>query len=132
MTSASQRLISLTSLIFSALLVGSLYYVYLLFDSQLALAQAADSLMDVFTAAVLAIAIRIGALPRDENHPFGHSRAEPVGALVTAVVAGVLAVEVGRSALAALAAGSEPAMEWPLAALFSLKLGFKAIVALIG
>ena len=131
-SSRAQRSLSVVSLTFSAALVGGLFFVYLQFNSQLALAQAADSLMDVFTAGVLAFAIRVAALPRDENHPFGHSRAEPVGALITAVVAGVLAIEVGRSALTALLTGSRPELGWPLAALFAGKLGFKAIVALFG
>ncbi len=131
-TTRSQSLLSLTSLTFSAALVCGLFVVYLRLNSQLALAQAADSLMDVFTAGVLAFAIRVASLPRDENHPFGHSRAEPVGALVTAVIAGILAIEVARSAITALAVGSTPVLDWPLAALFGGKLAFKSVIALVG
>ncbi len=131
-TSRSQGLLSLTSLTFSAALVCGLFVVYLRLNSQLALAQAADSLLDVFTAGVLAFAIRVASLPRDENHPFGHSRAEPVGALIAAVIAGVLAIEVARSAISALVLGSVPNLEWPLAALFGGKLAFKGVIALIG
>jgi cation diffusion facilitator family transporter len=131
-TTRAQSLLSLTSLFASGLLVGGLFYVYLLFGSQLALAQAADSLLDVFTAGVLAFAIRVASLPRDENHPFGHSRAEPVGALITAVIAGVLAIEVARSAIGALVLGNVPDLEWPLAALFGGKLAFKGAISLIG
>lgn len=128
----SQGLLSIVSLTFSAALVVALFVVYLRYNSQLALAQAADSLMDVFTATVLAIAIRVASFPHDENHPFGHSRAEPVGALVTAVIAGVLAIEVARSAITALATDSRPDLEWPLAALFAGKLVFKACIGLLG
>lgn len=131
-TSRAQGILSLSSLFFSALLVFALFTVYLRFDSQLALAQAADSLMDVFTATVLAFAIRVASQPKDENHPFGHSRAEPVAALITAVIAGVLAIEVGRSAIVALAQGREPMLEWPLAALFAGKLAFKSVIGLVG
>lgn len=131
-TTRSQGLLSIASLVFSALLVAALFVVYLRYDSQLALAQAADSLLDVFTAGVLAVAIRVASLPRDENHPFGHSRAEPVGALVAAVIAGVLAIEVSRSAIGAILTGSTPNLEWPLAALFGGKIAFKGTIALLG
>jgi len=131
-SSTGHRILSLASLVISVGLVCGLFSVYLLYDSQLALAQAADSFLDVFTAGVLTVAIYVAALPRDENHPFGHHRAEPLGALVTAVVAGVLCIEVARSAITALIQGSEPKMEWPLAALFGGKLLIKSVIVLIG
>lgn len=131
-STTAHRLLSLASLAFSAALVVGLFISYLVTDSQLALAQAADSFLDVFTATVLTVAITVAARPRDENHPFGHHRAEPLGALVTAVVAGVLAIEVARSAITALLMGSTPEVDWRLAALFGGKLVIKGVITLIG
>ena len=66
------------------------------------LAQGSDSLLDLGGGAILAYSAWIAAHAADDDHPFGHHRAEPIGALVTAVLAGVLAFEVLRSGIGAL------------------------------
>ena len=101
----AQQLLTRATVVLSLALVAGLYACFWVFQSQLALAQAADSFLDVFTASVLAYTMAISALPSDENHPFGHARAQPIGALVAAVIAGILAIEVGRSAIEALISG---------------------------
>ncbi|MCC6463732.1 MAG: cation transporter [Planctomycetes bacterium] len=124
----AQQLLTRLTLAFSVLLVGVLYAAFWLFNSQLALAQAADSFMDVFTTSVLAWAVTVAAQPEDKEHPFGHSRAEPIGALIAAVVAGVLAIEVGRSAITALVEGSTMQADWVLVAAFGAKSAIKTVV----
>lgn len=96
--------------------------------SQLVLAQGADSLMDIATGVILTISTRVGSQPSDARHPFGHQRAEPIGALVTAVLAGVLAVEVARSAIGALWLGETPASGGIAAAALGVKFGIKLIL----
>ena len=86
----------------SVALAGALGGAHVVFASQLALAQAADSLLDVLTAAALAWAVRVASRPPDPGHPAGHHRAEPLAALLTAVVAGGLALEVVREAVGAI------------------------------
>ena len=81
----AQQLLTRATVVLSLALVAGLYACFWVFQSQLALAQAADSFLDVFTASVLAYTMAISALPSDENHPFGHARAQPIGALVAAV-----------------------------------------------
>lgn len=112
-------------------LFAGLVAAYFLFDSRLALAQAADSFADIFTATALFVSLRVAAQPPDEGHPIGHQRAEPIAALVAAVVAGVLAVEVLRDAITALLSGAEPTMAWPLVWMFLLKVGAKAAIAAV-
>jgi len=107
--------------------IGALAY---LSGSQLALAQAADSLADCILALALLWAIHVAAAPADENHPHGHHGAEPIAALVTAVLAGVLAMEVVSSAVGALARGDHPILSWSLAIAFGVKLAFKVAVSL--
>lgn len=121
--------ITLASVLLSVGLLALLFAAYLAHDSRLALAQAADSFSDVFTASALLWALRVSVQPPDENHPFGHQSAQPIAALVAAVLAGVLAVEVVRSAVAAIVAGAEPSMAWPLAGAFALKIVAKATVS---
>jgi cation diffusion facilitator family transporter len=98
--------------------------VYVDSRSQLILAQGADSLFDLASGVVLTITAAVGLQPHDEKHPFGHSRAEPIGALITAVLAGVLAFEVLRSAIWDLVAG-EPRL---LSGTVALVLGIKCLI----
>lgn len=115
--------------VLSAALLGLLVVVYLRTESSLAFAQAADSLSDIFTAVALFVSMRVAAAPPDESHPIGHQKAEPVAALVAAVMAGVLAFEVLRGAAVALIDGSEPLMTYSLLGVFTLKVVLKAALA---
>ncbi|NLD35906.1 MAG: cation transporter [Desulfatiglans sp.] len=49
-------------------------------------AQAADSLLDIFSTAITLIALNMSAAPADEEHPFGHGKAEGIAALVQAIL----------------------------------------------
>ncbi|MCA8912539.1 MAG: cation transporter [Planctomycetes bacterium] len=126
--SRSQQVVTLVTLAGSGALVAGLFGAYIVFGSQLALAQAADSFMDVFTAGVLTWTVIVAAKPQDENHPFGHSRAEPIGGLVVAVVAGVLAIEVARSAGTALLSHGEVKLDYTLVGVFGAKTLFKTAI----
>ncbi|MEZ4272252.1 MAG: cation diffusion facilitator family transporter [Myxococcota bacterium] len=120
-----QASVSRLLLISAALSVGllvALLGAYFVYQSNLALAQAADSFTDVLTAALLGWAVHIGSKPPDEGHPFGHHNAQPIAALVVAVLAGVLAIAVVRVAIEALLTGVRPQLEWPVAFAFVLKL----------
>lgn len=120
-----------TTVIGSLVLAGALFGVYHVFSSQIALAQAADSLSDVLGGAALLWAVRASHRPPDEEHPGGHARAESIGALIVAVLAGVLSVEVLRSAITALLSGKSPDLDWPAASVFAAKVIFKALIAWI-
>lgn len=106
----------------SVILLAALVAVYVVYDSQLALAQAADSFVDVCAALGLWWAVRVGARPPDEQHPFGHHAAESIAALGVAMLAAVLAFEVGADAVVALLSGGSARFEWPLAGAFALKV----------
>lgn len=103
----------------------ALVLVHVRSGSQLALAQAADSLADTFSGLALVWAVRQSARPADAEHPLGHTPAEPIAALVVAVLAGVLAVEVARAAAVALATDARLDMDWLVALVFAGKVGFK-------
>lgn len=109
------------SLLMAPMLLG----VHLLSNSQLALAQAADSLSDSLGGIALVFALRTSAQAADEEHPHGHSSAEPIGALVVAVLVGVLAIEVFR---AALTTAERPTLDWPVTAAFVCKIAFKLVI----
>ncbi|MDQ3037278.1 MAG: cation diffusion facilitator family transporter [Myxococcota bacterium] len=104
----------------------TLVAIHVVFRSQLALAQAADSIADMLAGGALVWAVWQSAQPADEGHPLGHGRAEPIAALVVAVLTGVLAVEVLRTAVVALVEGADPELDWPVAAAFAVKVAFKS------
>ena len=122
---------TLITLLGSGGLSAALLLAYVLYDSQLAFAQFADSLLDVVTATVLAWTVRVSAKPEDADHHFGHQRAQPVGALVTAVLTGVLAVEVVHRAVAALLEGPSVQFDPFILWCFGTKIGFKSSIWLV-
>ncbi len=99
--------------------------VYLSTESQLILAQGADSLFDLAAGVILAITASVSLQPHDDNHPFGHQRAEPIGALVTAILAGVLAMEVLHSAFSNLISGEVRVLGQVVAGVLGLKFLLK-------
>lgn len=125
---AAQRIV-LASTVLSVGLLAGLVLAFVAYSSRLALAQAADSLSDIFTASALLVSIRIAARPPDDDHPFGHQRAEPIAALLAAVIAGVLAVEVLRDAIGALLTGVQPEMDLWLLGIFLAKVVAKSAIA---
>ena len=112
----------------SILMAGALGGAYVYLRSDLAFAQAADSLVDVAGAIILTLAVRVGRTPRDSRHPMGHSRAEPLGALAIAALATVLAFEVGKSAVATLLGRPDVRLTGLLLGLFVAKVVFKAVL----
>jgi cation diffusion facilitator family transporter len=59
------------------------------------IADGVESLMDIFSSGVIWGGLKIAATPADQNHPYGHGKAEAIAAAVVALVllatAGVLA-----------------------------------------
>ena len=108
-------------------LFGAAFVVYGLSGSRLVLAQSIDSLNDLVAGFVLTWSARVGARPEDENHPFGHDRAEPIGALVLAVLTGVFAFLVLRSALTGLWTGDHPRLSGLVAGVLGVKLCAKLV-----
>jgi cation diffusion facilitator family transporter len=60
------------------------------------LAEAAHSALDLLAAGITFMVVQVADLPPDENHPYGHARAEHLGALAEAVLLVVTAVLVLR------------------------------------
>lgn len=121
--------LSATAMALSGGLAVVFVFAYSTFGSLLALSQAADSVADVLTASVLFWAARVGATPADRSHPHGHHQAEPIAALVVAVLTAVMAVELLRAAADALLGEFRPVMSWPLLVAFASKTLLKAALA---
>jgi cation diffusion facilitator family transporter len=127
---SAQRLVG-ASAATSVLLLFVLAGAYVAFHSQLALAQAADSCADVLTACALVWAIQLSRQPPDDDHPFGHQGAQPIAALVVAVLACVLSVEVLREAITTLLSGETATVTPTLLAALAGKAVIKAVFVVL-
>ena len=63
------------------------------------IADAFHSLSDMVTSFVVLISFHISGKPSDEEHPFGHERAEFISAIIMSTLLAVTAVELGRSSI---------------------------------
>lgn len=55
-------------------------------QSQALIADAVESLLDVFGGLAVVVGMRVAAAPPDENHPYGHGKAEPLAAMAVATL----------------------------------------------
>jgi ferrous-iron efflux pump FieF len=120
------RLLLASSLVSLALLAG-LGFAWLATDSSLALAQAADSFSDALTGLGLLWALRVSRRPPDADHHYGHHGAQPIAALVVAMLVGALALEVLLAAIGALRTHAVPALGWPVTAALATKVAIKLV-----
>lgn len=67
------------------------------------LSDAFNAFLDVLTYSVAYLSIRVQDRHPDEDHPFGHRRAEPLAGMLFAVFASALGATVARDALGSLA-----------------------------
>jgi cation diffusion facilitator family transporter len=57
-------------------------------------AEASHTLSDVLTSIITSVGFRIGMMPPDTEHPYGHGRAEPLAGLVIVVFLCIVAFEI--------------------------------------
>lgn len=78
-----------TTAVVTASVLGGIKLLAVIFTGSLALAASfVDSLMDVFASLVNLLAIRIGSRPADDDHRFGHGKAESLAGMFQAAVVG--------------------------------------------
>lgn len=77
-------------------------------DSLTIFSETLNSLSDVVSAVVILLCVRWAWMLPDDDHPFGHRRAEPIAALVVAIFTGILGFEVCRTAVLHLWSGELP------------------------
>jgi cation diffusion facilitator family transporter len=71
----------LTSLILASIkIIGGI-----LGNSYALIADGIESISDVFTSFVVFAGLKIAVKPADDNHPYGHGKAEPISAAVVAI-----------------------------------------------
>lgn len=75
--------------------------------SRALLADAAHSASDVLSSVVILFAVKIANKPPDEEHPYGHGKAENIASIIVAILLIVIGVEISISAIK-IFSGSTP------------------------
>ncbi|WP_054027748.1 cation diffusion facilitator family transporter [Bacillus sp. FJAT-28004] len=91
-----------TSLISNILLTAMKLIVGLLFGSQVLIADGVHNAGDVFATAAALVSMMISKRPPDEDHPYGHGKAEVIGAGIVAVVLVLAALYMGYHSVLAM------------------------------
>ena len=78
--------VSIIAIIANILLMVSKIIVGVLFKSVGLIADGVHSLADIFGAGVVLIGLRVSRRPADVEHPYGHSKAEPIAELVVSFI----------------------------------------------
>ena len=89
--------VALGSILVGLLVLGLKYLAYRMTGSVALYSDALESIINVATAAAAFFAVRLGALPADDNHPYGHHKAEYLSAVLEGVLIVVAALSILRS-----------------------------------
>jgi cation diffusion facilitator family transporter len=94
----------------------------LLGNSTALVADAIHSLSDLLTDAIVLATHKIGQIPADSNHPYGHGRAETIGSTIVGAVIILAGIWIGYDVSQVIASGSQLVPTWLAAgaALFSI------------
>lgn len=87
------------TVVLGVVLTAAKVLVGLLTGSLSILAEAIDAALDLLSAGIAFLAVRVADQPPDDDHPYGHARADHLGALGAATLMGVTAVWVLLQAL---------------------------------
>jgi len=81
-------------------------------NSKALLADAANSATDVVGSVAVLFGFRAAKLPPDEDHPYGHGKAETIAAIVVSVLVLLVGFEIGISSIKTMISGIESPPEW--------------------
>jgi len=102
-------LAALASVGMATLLLGAKAWAAIATDSTAMLGSLADTALDLIASLVTLAGVRIAAIPADQDHRFGHGKAEALVALTQVVLISVSAVGIGWRAIGRLLGGAETA-----------------------
>jgi cation diffusion facilitator family transporter len=79
------RIAKLALLVNALLAIGKIA-TGILGNSYVLIADGIESTADIFSSVVVWGGLRVSVLPADENHPFGHGKAEPVAGIIVSMI----------------------------------------------
>ena len=105
MTTSIARRAALVGLAANAMLLVLKAAATGLSDSLTIFSETLNSASDLVAAVVILLCVHWASKRPDEDHPFGHRRAEPIAGLLVSIFTGILGFEVCRTAVTNLTAG---------------------------
>jgi cation diffusion facilitator family transporter len=78
-------------------------------NSHALIAYAVESLADIFSAVVVWRSLVLAAKPADEDHPYGHGKAEPIASAIVATMLLLAATGIGLKSIQGIVAPSRGA-----------------------
>lgn len=88
------------------------WVVGVLSNSKALIADAAHSASDVAGSFAVLIGLKAAQKPPDEDHPYGHGKAEPIAAIIVSILLIVVGFEIGLSAIQSMFAGELTGPKW--------------------
>ncbi len=103
----------------------------LMVNSVSVIADAVHTLSDSGTSIIILIGFRIAKKPGDREHPFGHGRAEPIAALIVAIILIVAGIELLKSSAVCIMHPQIEAAQisWFLAVILAVTVVIKELMA---
>jgi len=93
------------SILVNILLFGLKYWAGIASGSVAIIADAWHTLSDSISSLIVVIGVRISSRPADQDHPFGHGRAELLAAVIIGAILAVVSIEFGIESIKRLAGG---------------------------
>lgn len=100
---------ALASIVMAAILIGLKTWAAYRTDSTAMLGSLADSGLDLIASLIILLGVRIAAAPADQDHRFGHGKAEALAALVQVILITLSAIFIGGRAAERLLSGAHTA-----------------------
>jgi cation diffusion facilitator family transporter len=114
--------VTLLGLFVNTFLTACKFVAGILGHSHALVADAVESLADVFSSVVVWRGVVVAAEPADEDHPYGHGKAEPLAAAVVSAMLLVAAVWIAVSSFRAIGEPHAPPKPFTLIVLFLVML----------
>ncbi|MEI6565355.1 MAG: cation diffusion facilitator family transporter [Verrucomicrobiota bacterium] len=110
--------VTLSGLLLNTVLAGTKMFAGIVGHSHALVADAVESLSDIFSSIVVWRAIVVAAQPADEDHPYGHGKAEPIAAGLVSCMLLAAAVWIGVTAMQEVRQPHQAPAPFTLAVLF--------------
>jgi cation diffusion facilitator family transporter len=94
-----------------------------------------ESLSDVISSTVVYLGLRLAIKPPDDEHPYGHGKAEPVASVIVSLALIVAAIVIGTESIRRIETPHplpEPYTLWVLLAVVGIKLLLSRYVSSVG
>lgn len=106
-----------TGILINATLAGIKLVAGLVGNTYALVADAVESMADIFGSLIVWGGLHVASIPADDDHPFGHGKAEALGAMVVSVMLLAAAAGIGIEAVKEIRTPHKVLAPWTLAVL---------------